>query len=83
MWHDIASTGAELVPAAVAPFVMVSPRRDYTIAATALTGDGARYRAELQVRLTGRAAQPYQVIAWRTPPADRGTPPPAKPRRAP
>ena len=83
MWHDIASAGADLVPAAVMPFVMVSPRRDYTITAIALTSDGARYRAELQVRLTGRGEQPYQVIAWRTPPADRGAPPPAKPRRAP
>ncbi|HWB47886.1 MAG TPA: hypothetical protein VG651_02155 [Stellaceae bacterium] len=84
MWRDLASAGAELVPAAAAPFVMVSPRRDYTIAATAVTADGARYRAELQVRLTGRPAQPYQVIAWRTPPADRGAAPPApKTRRAP
>ena len=83
MWRDIASASAELIPAAVMPFVMMSPRRDYTISATAVTADGARYRAELQVRLTGRAAQPYQVIAWRTPSADRGMPPPVKPRRAP
>lgn len=83
MFRDIASAGAELIPAAVAPFVMVSPRRDYTIAATAMTADGGRYRAELQVRLTGRAPQPYQVIAWRTPPADRGAPPPARPSRTP
>jgi general secretion pathway protein K len=83
MWRDIASAGAELIPAAVAPFVMMSPRRDYTIAATAVTADGARYRADLQVRLTGRPAQPYQVIAWRSPPADRGAAAPRQPRRGP
>jgi general secretion pathway protein K len=83
MWRDIGSAGADLIPAAVAPFVMMSPRRDYTIAATATTADGARYRAELLVRLTGRAAQPYQVVAWRAPPDDGNAPPPAKPRHAP
>jgi hypothetical protein len=62
---------------------MTSPGRDYTITATATTGEGARYRAELQVRLTGRAAQPYQVIAWRTPSADRGEMPTTKSRRIP
>jgi hypothetical protein len=62
---------------------MASPGRDYTITATATTSDGARYRAELQVRLTGRAAQPYQVMAWRTPPADRGVMPPVKSRGIP
>jgi general secretion pathway protein K len=83
MWRDLASANAGLVPAAAAPFIMVSPGRDYTIAATAITADGARYRAELQVRLTGRGTQPYQVIAWRTPPTDRGLAAPARPRRAP
>ena len=83
MWRDVASAGADLIPAAVAPFVMMSPHRDYTIAATATTADGARNRAELLVRLTGRAAQPYQIIAWRAPPADGHGPPPGKPRQAP
>ena len=82
MWSDpsAADTG---MPAAAGAYVMVSPRRDFTIAATATTADGARYRAELQVRLTGSAAQPYQVIAWRTPPADRGAAPPTKLARVP
>jgi general secretion pathway protein K len=71
MWSDLASADVGLIPSSLGSYVMVSPRRDYTIAATATTSDGARYRAELQVRLTGRAAQPYQVVAWRTPPADR------------
>jgi general secretion pathway protein K len=72
MWRDLGADDAGLMPPGAAAFVMASPRRDYTIAATATTVEGARYRAELQVRLTERAAQPYQVIAWRTPPADRG-----------
>jgi general secretion pathway protein K len=54
------------------PYLMVSPARDFTISATATAPDGARYRAALQVRLTGQAGQPYIVIAWRTPlPAPR------------
>lgn len=69
--RDLGMADATLLPAA-APFVMMSPRRDFTVAALATTAEGARYRAELQVRLTGRAAQPYQVVAWRTPAADRG-----------
>ena len=81
--RDLGAADAELIPSAAAPFVMASPRRDYTIAATALTSDGARYRAELQVRLTGRAAQPYQVMGWRAPPADRDAMPVVKSRRAP
>lgn len=79
--REFGAADANLLPAA-APFLMASPGRDFTVAATAVTSDGARYRAELQVRLTGRPAQPYQVIAWRTPPADRGTAP-AKLARAP
>jgi general secretion pathway protein K len=82
LWHDLGDADANLIPAA-APYLMASPGRDYTIGATATSADGARDRAELQVRLTGRPAQPYQVIAWRTPPADRGTPPPARVAQAP
>jgi general secretion pathway protein K len=83
MWRDLGAADAGLMPSAVAPFVMMSPGRDYTITANATTSDGARYRAELQVRLTGRAAQPYQVVAWRTPPADRGVEPSAQAKRTP
>jgi general secretion pathway protein K len=82
-WHDLGGIGAGLIPAAASQYLMASPGRDYTIAATATSAEGARYRAELQVRLTGRAAQPYQIIAWRTPPADRGLAATPKPRRAP
>jgi general secretion pathway protein K len=81
--RDLGTADAELIPSAAAPYVMASPARDYTITATAMTSDGARYRAELQVRLTGRATQPYQVMAWRAPPADRGAMPTVKSRRIP
>jgi general secretion pathway protein K len=81
-WSDLGVDDAGTL-ASAAPYVMISPHRDFTIAATATTSDGARYRAELQVRLTGRAAQPYQVIAWRTPPADRGAAAPVKATRIP
>jgi general secretion pathway protein K len=82
MWSDLDSGDAGMLAAAGA-YVMVSPRRDFTIAAVAATADGARYRAELQVRLTGSAAQPYQVIAWRTPPVERGVVPATKLARVP
>jgi general secretion pathway protein K len=82
-FHDLASAGGGFVPAGASSFLMASPGRDFTIRATAISAEGARYRAELQIRLTGRPAQPYQVVAWRTPPADRGVKPPAPPRRAP
>lgn len=67
MW-GAAGMADTTLPAAAA-FVMISPHRDFTVAATATTVDGGRYRAELQVRLTGRPAQPYQIVAWRAPPA--------------
>ena len=83
MWRDLGAADSGLIPAAASAFVIASPGRDFTIAATAATSDGARYRAELQIRLTGRDSQPYQVIAWRTPPADRGAAAPAAHRRTP
>lgn len=81
--RDLASAGGGFVPAEAAAYLMPSPGRDFTIAATAVTDDGARYRAELQVRLTEQQGQPYQIVAWRTPPADNGAPAPPPPRRAP
>jgi general secretion pathway protein K len=84
-WRDLSGAGgAALLSPAAAAFLMATPGRDFTIAATATTSDGARYRAELQVRLTERPTAPYQVMAWRAPPVDRGrqTAPPA-PARAP
>jgi len=81
-WNDLGVDDAATF-ASAASYMMISPHRDFTITATALTADGARYRAELQVRLTGRATQPYQVVAWRTPPADRGAAAPMKAARVP
>jgi general secretion pathway protein K len=86
-WQDLAAT-AGLVPTAAAPFLMATPGRDFTIVSIATTEGatsegGARYRAELQVRLTGRVAQPYEVVAWRTPSADRDSQPPRAARRVP
>jgi general secretion pathway protein K len=72
-WRDMSAAGGPaLLTPTVASFLMATPGRDFTIAATATTTDGARYRAELQVRLTERPAAPYQVMGWRAPPADRG-----------
>ena len=82
MWGDLDSGDSAMLASAGA-YVMVSSRRDFTIAAVAAAADGARYRAELQVRLTGSAAQPYLVIAWRTPPVDRGVAVPTKLARVP
>lgn len=77
MWQD-ASAAAAGGMAAAAPYVMPSPQRDFTIVAIATAGR-ARSRADLQVRLSSVPNQPYEVIAWRTPPPDRGMPgtPPA------
>jgi general secretion pathway protein K len=69
--RDLTAAGAGFVPTAAAAFLMATPGRDFTVVATATTEGGARYRAELQIRLTGRATQPYQVVAWRAPPAER------------
>jgi len=57
---------------AAAPALMTSPMRDFTISAVATVANGARFRADLQVRLTGMPNHPYEVLAWRTPRADRG-----------
>ncbi|HTZ36284.1 MAG TPA: hypothetical protein VMB84_09695, partial [Stellaceae bacterium] len=81
--RDLASIGAGMIPPGMSGFLMASPGRDFTISAIALAADGARYRADLQIRLTERAAQPYQVVAWRAPPVDRGTQRPPIARRVP
>lgn len=54
-----------------APFVMISPAREYTITAVGVARS-ARHRTDLTVRLTGLANPPYQVLSARTPPVDRG-----------
>ena len=81
--RDLASgdSGLNLMPAA--PFVVTSPRRDFTIKAVATTVGAARYRADLQIRLTERPKTPYEVVAMRAPPVDRGQRDPAPARRVP
>jgi general secretion pathway protein K len=70
-WRRSIPDGGSLAQLAASPYLMRSPGRDFTISAIA-TAEQAGYRADLQVRLTGQAARPYEVIAWRTPPVDRG-----------
>jgi general secretion pathway protein K len=68
MWRDLLPDGGDsslILP--VARYLMRTPLRDFTIKTVATTADGARWRADLQLRLTGLASRPYQVLAWRTP----------------
>ncbi len=71
-WRAMApeDSGFETLPGF--PYLMVSPDRDFTVSAIAAAPDGARFRADLQIRLTGLATHPYQIMAWRTPPLRAG-----------
>lgn len=80
-WQNSAGAGDLLKALPASGYLMASPRRDYTISAIATAGE-ARFRADLQIRLTERATQPFRVLAWREPPPDRGTTP-SPTRRAP
>ena len=71
MWRDLAVAGTALKTLPSSPLLMASPRREFTIQAVAATADRARYRADLQIRLTDQAHQPYVVLAWRAPPVER------------
>jgi general secretion pathway protein K len=71
-WHELASDDADGDVLRSVADVMTSPARDFTIKAVATAGSRARYRADLQVRLTDLPAHPYEFIAARAPPADRG-----------
>jgi general secretion pathway protein K len=72
-WRAMApeSTGFETLPGY--PYLTVSPDRDFTVSAVATSPDGARFRADLQLRLTGEPRRPYAIIAWRTPPLRAGS----------
>lgn len=67
-WRDFGPSADMLKTLPVGALLWVSPHRDFTIAALARVGGRARYRAELTVRLTGFAKQPYRILAWRAPP---------------
>ena len=71
-WHDVAAADSGLGLSHALPFVTTSPAREFTIKAVATTATRARYRADLLVRLTDIAAHPYEVLATRAPPVDRG-----------
>lgn len=73
-WRELAASsagGLSLLPGAA--FVVITPASDFTIKAVAATAGGARYRADLQIRLTDRPKSPYEIVAMRAPPVDRGS----------
>lgn len=71
-WRDVPAAPSGVGLAAAIPFLTTSPAREFTIEAVATTGSRGRYRAELLIRLTDLAAHPYDVLAARAPPVDRG-----------
>jgi general secretion pathway protein K len=71
-WRDLVNGDNRLSLAPAAAFVVSSPMRDFTIEAVATTAGGVRYRADLQIRLTERPKAPYEIVAMRAPPVDRG-----------
>jgi general secretion pathway protein K len=82
-WHDIADAAGGLGLAQALPFVTMSPMREFTVTAVAGAASAARYRADLLVRLTGLPARPFQILASRAPPPDRGRRASPPPRRVP
>jgi general secretion pathway protein K len=82
-WRELVSAGNTLNLLPGAAFVVISPATDYTIKTVAATAGGARYRADLQVRLTDRDKAPYQIVAMRALPRDRGHSESVPARRAP
>jgi hypothetical protein len=81
-WHDVANLEAAGLFRGL-PWVMASPLRDFTISAIGTAGGHIRYRADLQVRLTEIANRPYEFVATRAPPAERGRQRPAAAPRVP
>src|SRR5579862_2219005 len=71
-WRDVPAAPSGVGLAAAIPFLTTSPAREFTLEAVATTVSGGRYRADLLIRLTDRAAHPYEVLASRAPPVDRG-----------
>ena len=82
-WHDIAGADSGLGLGHALPFVTTSPAREFTITAVARDAARAAYRADLLVRLTERRANPYEILAMRAPPSDRGRQVSPPPRRVP
>jgi general secretion pathway protein K len=82
-WRDLVSSGNPLNLLQAAAFVVIGPASDFTVKAVATTPGGARYRADLQIRLTDRAKTPYEIVAMRAPPVDRGPDDSSPARRVP
>jgi general secretion pathway protein K len=82
-WRELLGGESKLNMLPAAPFVVTSPLRDFTIKAVATTGGSARYRADLQIRLTERPKTPYEILAMRAPSVDRGRRDLAPPHRTP
>jgi general secretion pathway protein K len=71
-FHDVAAADSGLGPLRVLAFVTTTPAREFTIRAIAATPSRARYRADLLIRLTSTPNHPFEVLAARAPPVDRG-----------
>ena len=82
-WRELVASSGNLSLLPGAAFVVISPARDFTIKAVATTVGGARYRADLQVRLTDREKTPYEIVTMRALPVDRGYSASVPARRAP
>jgi general secretion pathway protein K len=76
-WRDIGAADSGLGLGRALAFVTTSPTREFTITAVATTAERARYRADLLIRLTDLPARPYEILAARAPPVDRGRQSPA------
>ena len=76
-WHDIGAADSGVGLGQARMFMMTSPSREFTISAVAATAERARYRADLLIRLTDLPAHPYEILAARAPPSNRGRQSPA------
>lgn len=72
-WLKARKTAAEMAPEGSLfeqlpdlPFLTVSSLRDFWVSAMAVGPEGARARADLEIRLTGNASHPYDVLAFRS-----------------
>jgi general secretion pathway protein K len=66
-WNSTSLADIGIAAQIASPLFVTSPRQEFTIRAVASTPAGARYRVDLQVRLTAQPTRPYEIVAWRTP----------------
>jgi len=67
LWRDGGATPQDLGELNDRRFFAVSTGRTFAISARATTANGGHHTAEMVVRLTYRADQPFAVLAWREP----------------